>query len=95
MYLQYSWCSQTHIANADCTVAAAAAVVGGPAMQMQACGEPPEDIVADMTNTIAADLPSLAGGAGGGAGGMPDLNLDDVDLGGLGDVPDLKNCPVQ
>jgi hypothetical protein len=49
-----------------------------------------------MTNTIAADLPSLAGGAaGGGIGGMPDLNLDDLDLGGLGDVPDLKNCPVQ
>jgi hypothetical protein len=65
---------------------------------MQACGEPPEDIVADMTNTIAADLPNLAGGAAvgmGGMGGMPDLNLDDLNLEGLGDVPDLKNCPVQ
>lgn len=61
---------------------------------MQACGEPPEDIVADMTNTIAADLPNLAGGAGGG-GGLGDLNFDDLDLGGLADVPDLKNCPVQ
>lgn len=63
---------------------------------MQACGEPPEDIVADMTNTIAADLPNLAaGGAGGGSSGLGDLNFDDLDLGGLGDVPDLKNCPVQ
>lgn len=62
-------------------------------VQMQACGEPPEEIVADMTNTIAADLPNLA--AGGGSSGLGDLNFDDLDLGGLGDVPDLKNCPVQ
>jgi hypothetical protein len=64
---------------------------------MQACGEPPEDIVADMTNTIAADLPGLGGGIPGlgGSGGMGDLNFDDLDLGGLADVPDLKNCPVQ
>lgn len=66
-------------------------------LQMQACGEPPEDIVADMTNTIAADLPGLGGaaGAGGLAGGLGDVNFDDLDLGGLADVPDLKNCPVQ
>lgn len=52
--------------------------------------------MADMTNTIAADLPNLAaGGAGGGSSGLGDLNFDDLDLGGLGDVPDLKNCPVQ
>jgi hypothetical protein len=36
-------------------------------LQMQACGEPPADIVEDMSAAIAADLPHLAGGAGGGA----------------------------
>lgn len=64
-------------------------------LQMQACGEPPEDIVADMTNTIAADLPNLSGAGAGGAGALGDLNFEDLDLGGLGDVPDLKNCPMQ
>lgn len=31
--------------------------------QMQACGEPPADIVEDMSAAIAADLPNLAGGS--------------------------------
>jgi hypothetical protein len=43
-------------------------------MQMQSCGEPPADIVDDMSRAIAADIPTLtgrgAGAAAGGAGGL-------------------------
>jgi hypothetical protein len=69
---------------------------------MQACGEPPEDIVQEMSSAIAADMPSLAGGGGsgeagaGGGGfllGMDFGGLNAADLGA--DLPDLKNCPVQ
>lgn len=67
---------------------------------MQACGEPPPEIVEEMSSAIAADLPGLAGGGGGdgGAAGADDPDFANLDLGSLGldSLPaDLKNCPVQ
>ncbi len=65
---------------------------------MQACGEPPSEIVEEMSSAIAADMPNLAAG-GAGAGATPgDMNFDGLDFGDidLADLPqDLKNCPVQ
>jgi hypothetical protein len=50
-----------------------------PAHQMQACGEPPPEIVEDMSSAIGAELPpGFMGGGGGGGGGMGE------GLGGLG-----------
>lgn len=62
-------------------------------LQMQACGEPPAEIVEEMSAAIAADLPADAAAAGGGAGG---LGFDSADLEGLGELPpEFRNCPVQ
>jgi hypothetical protein len=40
--------------------------------RMQACGEPPAEIVEEMSSAVAADVPGLmaGGGAGGGLGGL-------------------------
>eukprot|EP00878_Enallax_costatus_P027354 GHUV01029433.1.p1 GENE.GHUV01029433.1~~GHUV01029433.1.p1 ORF type:complete len:343 (+),score=161.13 GHUV01029433.1:360-1388(+) len=60
--------------------------------EMQACGEPPAEIVEEMSAAIAGDLPADAA-AGTGAG---DMSFDNLDLEGLGELPaELKNCPVQ
>jgi hypothetical protein len=65
---------------------------------MQACGEPPAEIVQEMSSAIAADLPpGVADEALGGnpAAGMnfDGLDFGDVDLEAL--PQELKNCPVQ
>lgn len=65
---------------------------------MQACGEPPADIVQEMSSAIAADLPPGAGGEGEGGNPAAGLNLDGLDFGDvdLEQLPqELKNCPVQ
>jgi hypothetical protein len=65
---------------------------------MQACGEPPADIVQEMSSAIAADLPLGAGGDAGGGSAAADMNFDGLDFGDvdLTQLPqDLKNCPVQ
>jgi hypothetical protein len=62
---------------------------------MQACGEPPADIVEEMSSAIAADLPGLGLG---GAGEAADVDFDNFDVGDLNfdNLPaELKNCPVQ
>eukprot|EP00879_Flechtneria_rotunda_P001187 GHRR01001334.1.p1 GENE.GHRR01001334.1~~GHRR01001334.1.p1 ORF type:complete len:365 (+),score=176.34 GHRR01001334.1:151-1245(+) len=63
--------------------------------EMQACGEPPADIVKEVSSAIAADLPVDA--ANSADIGLGDLNFDNLNLGDLtADLPqDLKNCPVQ
>lgn len=64
------------------------------AAQMQACGEPPADIVEEMSSAIAADLPAgAAAAAGDDPLGFEGLDLPDVDLAQL--PQELKNCPVQ
>jgi hypothetical protein len=66
---------------------------------MQACGEPPPEIVNEMSSAIGAELPAglMGGGGGGGGGGGPgqgDLEALPSEL--LGMMPDdLRNCPVQ
>lgn len=65
---------------------------------MQACGEPPADIVQEMSSAIAADLPPGAGGEGEGGNPAAGMNLDGLDFGDvdLEQLPqELKNCPVQ
>jgi hypothetical protein len=68
-------------------------------VQMQACGEPPAEIVQEMSSAIAADLPPGVGGeqalGGNPAVGMnfDGLDFGDVDLEAL--PQELKNCPVQ
>jgi hypothetical protein len=66
---------------------------------MQACGEPPAEIVQEMSSAIAADLPPGIGG-GEALGGNPaaGMNFDGLDFGDvdLEALPqELKNCPVQ
>eukprot|EP00877_Chromochloris_zofingiensis_P015170 jgi/Chrzof1/9907/Cz04g20120.t1 len=70
--------------------------------EMQACGEPPPEIVEDMSSAIAADLPGLGVGGEGGAGAVPPGGFsglgEDLDIPPelLADLPkDLKNCPMQ
>jgi hypothetical protein len=65
-------------------------------VQMQACGEPPADIVQEMSSAIAADLPLGAVAEGGNP--AADMNFDGLDFGDvdLEALPqELKNCPVQ
>lgn len=52
--------------------------------RMQACGEPPAEIVEEMSSAVAADVPGLmAGGGGAGGGGLGAL------LGGAGGAAGL------
>eukprot|EP00775_Hariotina_reticulata_P013748 gene13748-13867_t len=63
--------------------------------QMQAYGEPPADIVEEMSTAIAADLPGLGLG---GTGEAADSDFENFDVGDLNldSLPaELKNCPVQ
>jgi len=58
--------------------------------EMQACGEPPPEIVEEMSSAIAADVPGLMGGGGGvgggaaAAGALGSLFGGGGSLGGLG-----------
>lgn len=79
-----------------------AAELASAVPQMQACGEPPPEIVEDMSSAIAADLPGLGVGGEGGAGAVPPGGFsglgEDLDIPPelLADLPkDLKNCPMQ
>ena len=51
---------------------------------MQTYGDPPTDIVDEMTGPMPPGI--LGGGAGGGASGIPGLNGDPDDLGNF-DIP--------
>lgn len=73
---------------------------------MQACGEPPPEIVEDMSSAIGAELPPGIMGGGGegvgpgaGAGGhMDPANLGDLEVPQelLAALPEnMRNCPMQ
>ena len=52
---------------------------------MQSCGEPPADIVDDMSRAIAADIPTLTGRGGAAGGSGAASGLGGATAGGAGD----------